>query len=353
MSNPITVAVVGQGRSGWDIHVRRLREDSRFRIIAVADFDADKRRQSVEELGCEAYSDHQTMFRKAGAELVIVSSYSFTHAPVACQALGAGSHVLVEKPIAMNTAWVDRMIAARDASGKKLFPFHNYRYFPEYHYLRDKLSGGPIGEVFEIRIRLLGFSRRNDWQTLREYGGGVLNNTCPHFLDLALQMLGSPVKDVFTDLKLVTNVGDAENHVRIVMRAENGRTADLLVSSVDAFPEPKWTLLGSRGTLVSDGKEASIKCFDPAKASKYEVRRGPSRDRSYDFSGNLPFEEYTEPVAADIPGDVHDNIHAVLREGATQDIMIEDVREVVRISELARRKDGFYGDASRKVNPEA
>jgi predicted dehydrogenase len=293
------------------------------------------------------------MLKKAEADLVIVSSYSFSHTPVAIEALETGHPVLVEKPIAMNTAWFDRLISARDASGKRVFPFHNYRYFPEYRYLRRIIDEKAIGDVFEIRCRLLGFSRRNDWQTLREYGGGVLNNTCPHFIDLLLQMVGAPVDEFFTDLKLVTNVGDAENHVRIIMRGKNGRTADLLVSSIDAFPEPKWTVLGSRGTLISDGKTAQIKYFDKGDLPPYRVKRGPSPNRSYDFGGKIDFKERTETINESIPHDLHDNIYMVLQEGGKQDIMLEDVHEVVRITEAARKKDGFYGDLSRKMNPEA
>jgi scyllo-inositol 2-dehydrogenase (NADP+) len=353
MSQPVTVAVVGQGRSGRDIHVHRLRDDSDFKIVAVADFDEGRRALAAEELGCAVYPDHRAMLKETDADLVIVSSYSFTHSLVAIEALEAGHNVLVEKPIAMNTDWVDRMIAAREASGKRLFPFHNYRYFPEFRYLKEVIDNKRIGDVFEIRCRLLGFSRRNDWQTLRRYGGGVLNNTCPHFIDLLLQMLGAPVAEVFSDLKLAVNIGDVEDHVRIIMRGENECIADMLVSSVAAFPEPKWTLLGTRGSLICDGSEAQIKSFDPSDLPSYEVSRGPSPNRSYDFGGKIDFQETTEPVTADIPYDVHGNIYSVLREGAKQDIMIEDVREVVRITEAARKKAGFYGGTSRKINPEA
>ncbi|HQK21484.1 MAG TPA: Gfo/Idh/MocA family oxidoreductase [Candidatus Latescibacteria bacterium] len=351
--SPLRVAIVGQGRSGYDIHVARLRNDSRFRIVAVADFDKARREQSARELGCKTYRTHAEMLRRTDAELVIVSSYSFSHAPIACQALEAGKHVLVEKPIAMNTRWVDRMIRARDQSGKCLFPFHNYRYTKEYLHLKEMIASGILGDVFEIRMRALAFSRRNDWQTTRLYGGGVLNNTCPHFLDLLLQMLQSPVAEVFTDLKLVQNVGDVENHVRVIIKGRNGRIADMLVSSADAFPEPKWTILGSNGTLICDGRTSELRYFDPGDLQKgYGVRRGPSPNRSYDFADSIPWKQKTVAAESHVPHDLHDNVFAVLRENAAQDITVEDVRDVVAITERARRKDGFYGGVSRAYNPE-
>ena len=348
---PIRAAVIGQGRSGYDIHVARMKNDERFDIVAVADFEKDRRDYTAAEIGCETFDHHRKLLESVDAELVVVSTYSHTHAPVAVEALEAGFNVICEKPLAMNTRWFDRMIEARDKAGKRFFPFHNYRFFPEFIRLREVMKSGVLGEVFEIRMRALGFSRRNDWQTLREYGGGVLNNTCPHFLDLLMQMLEAPVVEEFTDLKLVQNVGDVENHVRIIMKGENGRIADMLVSSVDAFPEPKWTILGSTGSLISDGKTITLRTFDEADLPPYEVRKGPSLNRAYDFGDNkVPIKEETRKIES-VDGDYYDNVYSVLRDGGEQEVNLEDVREVVRITEKARKKDGFYGAISRKLNP--
>ena len=348
---PIRVAVIGQGRSGYDIHVARMKGDKRFAIVAVADFEKDRREYTAAEIGCDTYRTHRELLDSVDAELVVVSTYSFTHAKVAIEALEAGFNVLVEKPLAMDTRWFDKMLDARDKVGKLFFPFHNYRFFPETVGLRAVMDEGILGEIFEIRMRALGFSRRNDWQTLREYGGGVLNNTCPHFLDLLIQMLEAPVVEEFTDLKLVQNVGDVENHVRVIMRAANGRIADMLVSSVDAFAEPKWTILGSTGSLISDGRTMTIRSFDEVDLPPYEVRRGPSLNRAYDFGDNkVPLKEETREFAP-APGDYYDNVYSVMREGGEQVVKLEDVRDVVRISEKARKKSGFYGGANRGFNP--
>ena len=59
-----------------------------------------------------------------------------------------------------------------------------------------------------MRCYISGFSRRNDWQTLAKNGGGVLNNTFPHFLDIVLQLTGGTVTDVFGDLQLIASGGD-------------------------------------------------------------------------------------------------------------------------------------------------
>ena len=339
----VKVAVIGLGRSGWDIHVARMRGDARFQIVAVADFEADRISEAEAELGCRPFKRYRDMLKSTDAELVVVSSYSSTHAPIACDVLASGRHALVEKPVAMSVRQVQRTIDTATENGKRFFPFHNYRYTKDYRHLREVMASRLLGEVFEVRIRLLDFSRRNDWQTLRKNGGGVLNNTCPHFLDIALQLLESRVVEVFSDLKLTTDVGDAEDHVRIIVKGQNGRVVDLLASTSCAFPEPKWTVLGTCGTLTSDGTTSHIKCFDPSKLGPLSVRDGPALDRKYANDDRIPWEEKTVPSAGAVPHDLYDNLYAVLREGGDQDIPPEEIIEVVRITERARRKDGFYG----------
>src|SRR3546814_2848382 len=74
------------------------------------------------------------------------------------------------------------------AAERSLFIHQNYRFFPEFTHLRDVIDSGILGRLYHVRMYSSQFARRNDWQTLAKNGGGVLNNTCPHFIDQALQL---------------------------------------------------------------------------------------------------------------------------------------------------------------------
>src|SRR5207247_5899878 len=113
----------------------------------------------------------------------------------------AGKHVIVEKPMAMSLAEADSMIAAAKRARKKLIVHQNYRFYPEFLHLKEIVDSGLIGRVFHIRNYITAFARRNDWQTLSKNGGGVLNNTCVHFLDQILQLLPGTVAQVMGDLQ--------------------------------------------------------------------------------------------------------------------------------------------------------
>jgi len=295
------------------------------------------------EFGCATFPDHRALLKGADAEVVVVASYSDTHPALSRDVLRSGRHCICEKPIADSVAAAQSMIAAAQASGKKLLVHHNYRFFPETRHLLDVIKTKRIGEVFEIRMRSYHFARRWDWQTMRKHDGGVLNNTCPHFLDIGLQLLGSPVKEAFCDLKLLRSLGDVEDHVKVILKAESGRVYDMEVSSVCKFPEPKWTVLGSNGTLQSDGRTSKIEWFDPKKLSKLRQIEAPLPDRSYCNDTGIPWQSEEVPSRGPDIGDFYDNVWAVLREGKPMVVKPEEALEVVRVTQLCKRKSGFYG----------
>ncbi len=340
-AKPLKVGVVGLGRSGYDIHILRMRGDDRFRITAVTDRIGERMEEVAEEFGCTTHEDHQALLRDGDADVVVVATYSDTHAPIARDLLKAGYHCICEKPIADSLAAARSIVTAADKAKKKILFHHNYRFMAEARHLMDVINSKRIGDVFEIRMRALGFGRRNDWQTFRKYHGGVLNNTCPHFIDLGLQFLGAPVKDIFCDLKQIASSGDVEDHVKVILRGENGRVYDMEVSSACAFPEPKWTVLGSRGTLVSDGKTSKIQWFE-GKLGKLPAIETPTPGRTYGNDDEIPWK--TEEVPSEGPdiGDFYDNVWAVLRERKAMVIRPEEAVEVVRVTQACKRMSGYY-----------
>lgn len=333
--NPVKVGVIGLGRAGWHIHIARLRDDPRFCVSAVNDTQEERLHQAQTELGSQTFSDYDDFLKNADCELVIIASQSVDHATHTIKALESGRHVVVEKPMAMDTAEAQRMIDAAQAAGRELFVHQNYRYSPDLRHIQDVIQSGLLGRVFEIRIRVLNFARRNDWQTLQKFGGGNLNNTCPHFIDASLVLLEAPLKMMFADLQLTTDVGDADDHAKIILKGENGRVIDLEVSTSCAFTEPQWTVLGTAGTLRSDGETSEIKYFDPAELKPLEVEEGAPANRGYGNAEELPWREETRSSLAEVPTDFYDNVFAVLRNDAPMDILPEQVMEVMRVIEKA------------------
>ena len=82
------------------------------------------------------------------------------------------------------------MLKVAKKTGMILAPFQNKRYDPDFIQIRKIIDSGKLGRIVMIKQTWHGFSRRWDWQTLKRFGGGTLNNTAPHAIDQLLQLFG-------------------------------------------------------------------------------------------------------------------------------------------------------------------
>jgi scyllo-inositol 2-dehydrogenase (NADP+) len=340
-SCPIKTAVVGLGRAGWDIHVRALRNRPDYQIVAAVDVDEKRRAHAEAELGCKSFADLGSCLAGSPAELVIVANRSVDHAQDTIQALEAGRHVLVEKPMATTLAEADRMIEAARRTGRLLSVHQNRRLDPDLLYVQRVMESGILGRIFEIKIGIYGFARRNDWQTLKALGGGMLNNWGSHMLDQALLLLGAPVERVLGNLQQVACAGDSEDHVKIILVGRNGRLIDLEVTGACAQPLPRWVVMGSCGTMVVHNSESRIRRYDPAQVQPLEVVRESPADRRYGNDDVLPWEEWVEEAAVASQADFHTSLYLAIREGGPLLVKPEEVRETIRIMELCREGTEF------------
>lgn len=344
-SNPVRYAVVGLGRAGWDIHVAGLRKREDAKIVAVVDPLESRRNEAATEFGCKTYTSLDEMLKQKDVEVVTIATPSVMHGPDSKKALKAGKHVVVEKPMAMSLAEADSMITTAKAAKRKLFVHQNYRFFPECTHLQEVVDSGIIGKVFHFRCYITHFARRNDWQTLNKNGGGVLNNTCPHFLDQILVYAGSPVTQVMGDLRQIASAGDVEDHVKAFIRFKSGATADMEISSVEniATKLPKWIFCGTHGTLTSDGANSTLRYFDPKKVKPIKAIDGPVLARKYGNDDQLPWEEKTVEAKGPDKGTFYGNVYDVLRSRGKMFITPESVREVIRTMGMIRKGTKFPG----------
>jgi len=141
MAKQIKTGIIGQGRSGRDIHGVYLCKDDRFKIVAVADTLAERRQRAVQEYGCAAYATHVELLQRKDLDLVVNASFSHQHTSITKDILTAGCHVVCEKPLARNVAMVDEMIAAAKKSGRVFAVFQQSRYAPYFQQVQKDIFG--------------------------------------------------------------------------------------------------------------------------------------------------------------------------------------------------------------------
>jgi predicted dehydrogenase len=138
-SEPVRVGVVGAGLIAQVVHLPHLRElPSRLRVVALAEPGATARQAVAQRYGIpRAVADHRELLGDVDA--LVVCSPNGTHADVVLDALEAGVHVLVEKPLCLTLADADRIVAARDRTGLVVQVGYMKRYDPAYEALLDDL----------------------------------------------------------------------------------------------------------------------------------------------------------------------------------------------------------------------
>ena len=342
MSEPISVGIAGLGRSGWNLHARALGEHEGYRIAAVADPLAERREEARARYGCRVYAEPEAMAEDADVELVVVATPSHTHAALALHALEAGRHVVVEKPMAQGVAELDAAIASAERVGRVLTCYQPYRFNATFVAVREAIAGGRLGRVVLIKHTQNNFLRRADWQMLRRFGGGELSNNGPHILDQALLLLGEGPVEVCGDLQHTVGGGDAEDHVKLLLKA-GGLVVDIELSHCCALPQPEWMVFGTAGALQSVDGGLRLRWFDPSGLPPPVVDEGPAAGRRYQAAEDLPWqEEHVKPLQGRSTAlCFYDGLQATLRAGAPLQVTPQSVRRQIEIIERLRGSAGL------------
>jgi len=335
----VRIGIAGQGRSGWGIHARTIRElPEQFRVVAVADPLAERQEQARNELGCRAYGEFAQLLEDDEVELVVVSTPNRLHAEYSRAALEAGKHVVCEKPFALTAAEADATITAAKRAGKHVIPFQNRRYEANFRKVREIVESGVLGELLLVRLAAHSFGRRWDWQTLLEFGGGQLANNGPHALDQAMHFLGDGEVQLFADLRNGLSSGDADDHAKVTMKGQNGPTVDVEVTTCAAIPQNRWLIMGTSGGLSGGSGELSWRWVDWGTMPPRPVERRPTPDRSYNRE-QLEWKEETWQAPKEGISDnraFYEDLYRTLREGAPPAITAESARRYVEILERCR-----------------
>ncbi|MEM7117012.1 MAG: Gfo/Idh/MocA family oxidoreductase [Chloroflexota bacterium] len=337
----LRVGVAGLGRSGWKMHVAALSKlPDLFTITAVCDLDPSRLEEAQARLGCRTCATYDELVAAGDIDLMVVATPSQHHANDTITALEAGMDVMVEKPMATTLADVDRMIVVARENGRLLTVNQNYRYAADFLQIKKVIDSGVLGDLLLIRLAQHQFRRRWDWQTLAEYGGGILNNHGAHYIDWALQLIGDSQPEVAVSQLVDTPLyaGDADSHAKVILRPKAGPLVDIELTHACAFPQETAVIMGTQGTLTSTREEIRWQYYRPDQVPPLVLDRQPTPDRSYNAEQLPMWQESVRPVL-DFPGELQQlyrDLHATICHDAPLVITPESVRDLMAVLEACR-----------------
>lgn len=342
MGSPrLRIGVAGLGRIGWAFHCKRLAGHPDWVLAAVADTEPARRQEAADAFGCAAFADFGEMCASAGLDAVVIATPTHLHESMVMTALRCGLHILLEKPMAPTYAEAERIVAAAEAAGRVLTVYQPHRLAAYFQHLKAIVTDGRIGRITMVQRGAFSYARRNDWQSLQRYGGGMLNNYGAHYLDQVLQLVGYDVRRVWCTLQRVASLGDADDVVRIALETGAGVVADCTISQASVGKAPyEFLVWGTCGTVLQAGREITVRWFDPAALPPKTLDPAlASAGRRYP-SDAIDVREETVAVNPALEVDVFRNLAQAIRGEAAVFVPPRETLALVKLVETCRESSG-------------
>ena len=194
----VRIGIAGFGTAGRSF-IPAIRSHPGFELAALAEPAAHIRSEIAAELGATAYASLSEMLAHQGLDAVYIATPTVLHEEHVLQALEAGKHVLVEKPMAVNVAHARAMVAAAKTSGRVFLVGHSHGYDRPVQEMRRLIAGGSLG-----RVRMVNSSCYTDWMLRPRrddeldtaLGGGVTYRQGAHQFDIIRTLCGGLVKSI-------------------------------------------------------------------------------------------------------------------------------------------------------------
>lgn len=255
----VKFAVVGFGRIG-SRHVEHISKNQRSELVAVCDTRKNRADAAAAQFGCRAVYDLEKAL-ELDIHVLDVCTPSGLHAEMAIRGLESGKNVLCEKPLCLNLADADRIVAAERRSGKKFFLVKQNRYNPPIKALKECIKKNGLGEITLINCNVLWNRHKqyymdDDWKGTMVLDGGALMTQCSHFLDLML-WIGGPVRSVFARMEnLVHPYIETEDTGFVTLHFKSGAIGSLqyTMNVFEKNLEGSMTVLGTNGTIRIGGE---------------------------------------------------------------------------------------------------
>ena len=207
----VRTCVIGVGRMGAN-HARCLSEMPEADLLALADADSDRARETAERFGCREYANYAEMLHEEKPDAVILAVPTPLHLPVATQVIAKGCHLLVEKPMADTPENAHQIMEAARGAGVRLAVGHIERFNPAVRRLKQVIQEGLLGDILSISARRVGLPSPHHGQT------NVVVDLAVHDLDVIRFLLDARPQVVSSVVGRLFD-GVAEDHADILLLA--------------------------------------------------------------------------------------------------------------------------------------
>jgi predicted dehydrogenase len=323
----LNIAQIGVGYWGPNL-LRNLVANKRCRVKAAVDLSKE-RRDYVSELypAIEVTDDVNHVLQDKQIEAVVIATPVATHYSLAMQALEAGKHVLVEKPLATSVAEVEQVGKLANEKKRLVMAGHTFLYNAAVRYVKDLIDTGKLGDIRYIYSRRLNLGRiRSDVDALW--------NFAPHDISIIQYWLSDPEPLSVIRRGMAYIQKDIEDVVFMNIIYPNNIMANIHVSWLDPQRARSMTIVGSKKMVIyDDTAENKIAIYDKGIDRMAVLGENMDYDNNHFQTFNqrsgdvlLPKIDFKEPLKVEI-----DHFIDCIQSGTNCLTGVEHTKKVVQI----------------------
>jgi predicted dehydrogenase len=289
----VKAALLGYGYWGPNL-ARNLHQRLGTDWVACVDLDASRRDAMAKRYPwVRALASVEQVLSDPTVDAVVVATPARTHAGLAADALRAGKHVLVEKPLALSTADAVALTRQAEHAGLVLMVGHTFEYNPAVTKMRALLDSGELGDLWYLHAQRVNLGRiQNDINALWSIG--------PHDVSIANYLVGAAPRWVSARGARYLHT-ELEDVVFATLGYDGGVLAHLHASWLDPSKVRRTTVVGSRRMVLFDDldSEAKLRVYDKG-ADPVQGGYGEYQFRLRAGDIHVPRTDMTEPLALEL-----------------------------------------------------
>jgi scyllo-inositol 2-dehydrogenase (NADP+) len=255
MNKKLQIGIIGFGFMG-QTHAETISKLGYAELVAVCDTNENQFEGVPKEI--KTFKRAEDLLAESAVNTVIIAVPNQLHLEMVLKAAKAKKDIICEKPLALNTAEVKKMIEVTTAENVRFTVHQQRRWDHDYRVAKTIYDQELLGKPYTIKSALYGFNgNMHDWHVYPEMGGGMLYDWGVHLIDQLLWMIPHKLKTIYADVRNVIN-DQVDDYFNLQLYFENGVNAQIelgtyFLNSSENWFERHWFIGGNEGSAKIDG----------------------------------------------------------------------------------------------------
>ena len=346
---PIRVALMGLGRAMFADHYPIFRKHpALFKVVAACDLIKDRRDIVAQDYpDCKMFRQFADMLDEHDIDLVDIATCTTDHVRHAMMSLKKGFWTLLETPMALNPDEAQILRGQALKSMNRLLVMQRGLFSPDFLLTKSMMSDPRLGQVHQVRVRQEDYVRRDDWQCVKRLGGGAAYYAMTDLVIQTLKLLPSPPIQMWSELKRIASLGDAEDFAHMILKTRDYVSADVEFNGgcLESERAPSFEIRAERGVFkVAPGAtHGTLTVVDPAFS--FPRRRSSVRTPAIrDMHESFPVKTFDITLPKDTlcgQAAFWKHVYDTVRMAAPFPLQLEDSIEAVKFAHLMKRTSPF------------